>query len=192
MPNPDFSTEKDNALRAALRAAIRPAIITRLDEVCERSRLSVREILEQAIDFAWHVQLSRELDRGPDAPADGGNRPPEAIPQRYNGWDNYETWAVNLWLTNEEGIYNYCRGLALRAAIDAPTCEQVREGIWTVEEAKRFLLADQLKSSVEDMNPLADKATMFTDLLHAAISEVNWDEIATAFLDDAADPDTAP
>jgi hypothetical protein len=33
---------------------------------------------------------------------------------------------------------------------------------------------------------------MFTDLLNAAISEVNWHEIAEAFLDDVTDPDTAP
>jgi hypothetical protein len=87
-----------------------------------------------------------------------------------------------LWLTNDEGTYNYCRGLARRAAKDAPDCGQLRDRIWTAEEARKFILADQLKDSVEDMNPLGDKATMFTDLLNAALSEVNWHEIAEAFL----------
>lgn len=25
----------------------------------------------------------------------------------YNGWTNYETWNVVLWIENDEGIYNY-------------------------------------------------------------------------------------
>lgn len=24
----------------------------------------------------------------------------------YNGWKNYPTWCVNLWLSNDEGLYN--------------------------------------------------------------------------------------
>ena len=27
----------------------------------------------------------------------------------YQGWTNYETWAVNLWLDNEEGVHDYWR-----------------------------------------------------------------------------------
>lgn len=100
----------------------------------------------------------------------------------YNGWTNYETWCVHLWLTNDEGKYNHCRELARQASAEAPECEQVRRRVWTVEEAKKFSLADRLKEFIEEMNPLADGASMFTDLLNAAISEVNWHEIAEAFL----------
>ena len=27
----------------------------------------------------------------------------------YNGWKNYETWNVALWLGNDEGLYNIAR-----------------------------------------------------------------------------------
>jgi len=30
----------------------------------------------------------------------------------YNGWTNYETWNVALWLGNDEGLYNLARGFA--------------------------------------------------------------------------------
>lgn len=32
--------------------------------------------------------------------------------KKYNGWTNYETWNVALWLDNEEGSYNYWRETA--------------------------------------------------------------------------------
>ena len=32
--------------------------------------------------------------------------------QTYNGWANYATWNVALWLGNNEGMYNLARGWA--------------------------------------------------------------------------------
>jgi hypothetical protein len=29
-----------------------------------------------------------------------------ALDISYNGWENYETWNVALWINNEEGLYN--------------------------------------------------------------------------------------
>ena len=32
-----------------------------------------------------------------------------ALDISYNGWENYETWNVALWINNDEGFYNLAR-----------------------------------------------------------------------------------
>lgn len=101
----------------------------------------------------------------------------------YNGWTNYETWAVALWIDNEQSSYHYWREMARRHRNDAPACQQVQDGTWTVENAARFNLADQLKEELNDAAPLKEP-TVFSDLLGAALSEVNWSEISEHMLAD--------
>ena len=100
---------------------------------------------------------------------------------RYNGWANYETWTVSLWLDNEEHSYRYWRAEVQRHRKDAQADPRVRAGTWTPDEAARFNLADQLKNEVTDGVPLC-QAGMYSDLLHAALSEVDWLEIVDSWM----------
>lgn len=97
--------------------------------------------------------------------------------RKYNGWTNYETWTVSLWLDNEEPSYRYWRGEAARQKREASDSTRVRKGYWTDVEAARISLAEQLKEAITDAAPLKE-SSLYSDLLLAALSEVNWLEIA--------------
>src|SRR4051812_43850493 len=101
--------------------------------------------------------------------------------ETYNGWSNYETWCVALWLDNDEATHRHMRELAEQAWNEAPHNRRVREWKWTREEAAVFQLADETRESVEQGNPV-EGATLYTDLMNAALAEVNWQEIAAQYV----------
>ena len=80
----------------------------------------------------------------------------------YNGWKNYETWCVHLWITNESSSDRYWRDLAKKLHLND--------------------LAETLKAEIEDGAPKIEG--LYSDLLSAAISETDWYEIAEALKDE--------
>ena len=93
--------------------------------------------------------------------------------QGHNGWKNYPTWNVNLWLSNDEGLYHQ-------------TVAMVSE---TRDHAKlvRVETADMLKSFVRDELAPELGASFAADLLGFALDQVDWFEIADAWLEDLAE-----
>lgn len=107
------------------------------------------------------------------------------MPDTYQGWTNYATWGVSLVLNNDEGTYN-AMSEHLAAITAGPVIHSnVTDGIWTADEATRFLMADFLKDFTEDLCGLEDEpgpSMMARQVLQAGLSEVNWDEIAESVI----------
>jgi hypothetical protein len=80
----------------------------------------------------------------------------------YNGWTNYETWNVKLWLDNDG---------------TTPDSSWPRD-IYGLSE----YLKDMIWEQAPDLG-----ASMFSDLLTAALQEVEWREIAEAYLEEMKD-----
>ncbi len=97
--------------------------------------------------------------------------------KEYNGWFNYETWLLKLWIDNEEGSSRYWDATAQEvydeAEADAP---------FTRDERATLDLADRLKSEFEEAQP--ELEGFWSDLLNAAMSKVNWYEIAEHYIAD--------
>ena len=90
--------------------------------------------------------------------------------EKYNGWTNYETWNVALWMDNEEGSYNYWREASEEVYRESSAGESYSSQ--TRSEAAAYTLSQRIKAEHEEAAP-TDLQGCFADLLSAALSAVN-------------------
>lgn len=96
--------------------------------------------------------------------------------KEYNGWYNYETWACNLW--HDAGWEDESKE-AMEQAIEENSTT------FTIKEKATLILSEIIKSYVEDnMPPELSGASFYSDLINAALSEINYHEIASHYIDD--------
>ena len=97
--------------------------------------------------------------------------------KEYNGYYNYETWLVALWIDNDQF-----------------TQEQLHEMAETIPDRDAYDLSLQIEAWVTDAMIPDLGATLAADLVSGALSEVNWHEIAENAIEglDPIEPEPPP
>ena len=99
--------------------------------------------------------------------------------KEYNGWANYETWAVNLWMDQDYWAEE------TKEVVEACRAEKVSEhNTFTLDQRATLELAGLIKEMHEEGADLAlTESSCMKDLLSGALAEVNWLEIAEHLVD---------
>jgi hypothetical protein len=77
----------------------------------------------------------------------------------YNGWANRETWTVNLWITNDRYYYDELCHILKKFETAHAQAEVLEK--WVTNEHDFW----------------GEDATIWSDLVHSALSRVDWREI---------------
>lgn len=100
--------------------------------------------------------------------------------ETYNGWTNRETWALNLWLMNDQGLYEMTRervsqALDGTASSDSAVCARIAG-----EAVKEWW--DELTDPSEGLMTAEAILSMVKDV--GSDYRVDWDEIGAYWLSD--------
>jgi len=91
--------------------------------------------------------------------------------ERYNGWTNYETWCLNIWIDNDQY-------LAERKE------ELIREVSIHYDDKQVYELSLLLESMVEELKEDVLEVGLMSDLLGGAIGKINFYELAEHYWED--------
>jgi hypothetical protein len=91
--------------------------------------------------------------------------------EKYNGWLNYETWLIKLWLDNEQWSYQWIREMA-ESFRDKDNFRQ-----WFKDWVENLVL-DGLKST---------EGNLTMDLVMTSFREASLDEIVDSYIEDMSE-----
>jgi hypothetical protein len=84
--------------------------------------------------------------------------------ERYNGYQNYATWQVSVWIDNKEELLWRFQHIA--TALEKPDD-----------------LAAWIAAYFEALNPVEGSGDVYSDLMQNMLSQVDWDGIVERVID---------
>lgn len=97
---------------------------------------------------------------------------------KHNGWNSYETWLANMWISNSYGDDKYWSDEAEAIADEYDIDKE--SGCYSDATVE---LAQRMKSCFDDNFPELDG--FWIDLLLSAFQAIDWREIAEHYIDSA-------
>ena len=95
----------------------------------------------------------------------------------YNEFQNRETWAVDLWIADDEGLYRTIEQWAEEAWQNAR-----EDAVMNREGNAAYDLCDRLEAFFKHNNPLADRCDVYSDLLTHTLYRVDWQALAESLI----------
>lgn len=108
----------------------------------------------------------------------------------YEGWSNRETWCANLWLANDEGLYNLVNELADQCwddtdADDASHGDRLSEARYRLGNLLDEQFAEWATDVVEGDPTSEELRRMLFDI--GSLYRVDWHEIAQGWVNEASE-----
>ena len=100
------------------------------------------------------------------------------------GFASYETWLVALWISNDRKRYDNYRRILVGLS------KQEFEATGSTGKGLTGILANNLRTTIEGGSLIRFECDLYADLMNAALSKVNWYELAEELLNDFADERT--
>jgi len=88
--------------------------------------------------------------------------------KKYNGYNNYETWLVALWIDNDQGYQEDINSMSEQCTVD-----DIND------------LATSIKEYVEmmpDVSKAIENGGMVADLVNSTLSDVDWYELSEMYI----------
>lgn len=141
------------------------------------------------------LKILNDLIEGKGRTSDTAERK-EKNEDEYQGWPNRETWAMVLYIDNDQGLQEQTFERIRETIRNINNDENIKNKIWTRNEAIKFRTEEHLKDWMEELRlealehpgePQKEVLKMFDDI--GSFWRIEWTDVAEHYLHDIIQED---